>query len=665
MRAIVFAYHNIGCVGIEALLRAGFEIAAVVTHPDDPRENHWFRSVAELAARHSIPVMAPADVNHPLVVEKIRALAPEILFSFYYRQVLGPELLSLPPRGCLNLHGSLLPRYRGRCPINWALINGETRTGVTLHHMTAVPDAGDIVAQEEVEITDDDTAVTLHGKCADAARRLLDRTLPAILDGTARAVPQDNARATRFPGRRPEDGRIDWSQSARAVRDLVRAVTRPYPGAFTYYAGKKYFVWQAAAVPAPETSAAPGTVLSASPLTVACGEGALRINFAQAEGGVYVSGAQLAADARILPHTRFDAARAEAREPGKVLILGVNGFIGSALSNRLLQSGRYEVYGMDLHSNYVADILDDPRFHFCEGDIQINREWVEYHIRKCDTVLPLVAIATPIEYTRNPLRVFELDFEENLRIVRLCHKYGKRVLFPSTSEVYAMCDDETFDEDTSRLVLGPICKQRWIYSCCKQMLDRVIWAYGGQGLKFTLFRPFNWIGPKLDSLASARLGSSRVITQFILNLVQGEPLLLIDGGRQRRCFTDVRDGVECLFRIIENAGNRCDGKIINIGAPENELSIRELAETLVRLFDAHPLRGDFPPFAGCKEIESSTYYGAGYQDCRHRKPSIRNAGRYCGWQPREKLEDAIARTLDFFLREHRRAAGEAAGAGLK
>ena len=166
-----------------------------------------------------------------------------------------------------------------------------------------------------------------------------------------------------------------------------------------------------------------------------------------------------------------------------MLILGVNGFIGSALSNRLLADGNYEVYGMDLHSDYISDLLGNPDFHFCEGDIQINREWVEYHIRKCDIILPLVAIATPIEYTRNPLRVFELDFEENLKIVRLCHKYGKRLLFPSTSEVYAMCDDEEFDEDHSRLILGPIRMQRWIYSCCKQMLDRVIWAYGTHGLR--------------------------------------------------------------------------------------------------------------------------------------------------------------------------------------
>ena len=307
---------------------------------------------------------------------------------------------------------------------------------------------------------------------------------------------------------------------------------------------------------------------------------------------------------------------------------------------------------MDLHNGYVRRLLSDPGFHFHEGDIAIHREWIEYHIRKCDIVIPLVAIATPIEYTRNPIRVFELDFEENLRVVRYCVKYDKRIIFPSTSEVYGMCDEVDFDEDHSRLVLGPIRMQRWIYSCCKQLLDRVIWAYGAQkGLQFTLFRPFNWIGPRLDSLMSARIGSSRAITQLILNLVEGAPIQLIDSGNQKRCFTDVSDGVECLYRIIENRGGICDGQIINIGNPDNEASIRELAELLVRKFRQHPLSSRFPPFAGFREVESRTYYGEGYQDMAHRKPSIRNARRILNWRPAVELETSVQETLDFFLRE--------------
>jgi UDP-4-amino-4-deoxy-L-arabinose formyltransferase/UDP-glucuronic acid dehydrogenase (UDP-4-keto-hexauronic acid decarboxylating) len=344
----------------------------------------------------------------------------------------------------------------------------------------------------------------------------------------------------------------------------------------------------------------------------------------------------------------------------RVLILGVNGFIGNFLSERLLAEGRYEVHGMDLNDGAIRRLESHEGFYFHEGDISIHREWIEYHIKKCDVVVPLVAIATPIEYTRNPLRVFELDFEENLRVVRYCVKYKKRLVFPSTSEVYGMCDDAEFDEDRSRLILGPINKQRWIYSASKQLLDRVIWAYGKQqGLKFTLFRPFNWIGPRLDSLEAARIGSSRAITQLILNLVEGTPLLLIDGGRQKRCFTDVSEGVECLYRIIENVDGRCEGRIFNIGNPRNEASIRELAELLVEKFERHPLRDRFPPLAGIREIESKSYYGAGYEDVTHRRPSIRNASKVLGWQPVIPLEESIERTLDFFLRDHLAAIGGA------
>ncbi len=200
----------------------------------------------------------------------------------------------------------------------------------------------------------------------------------------------------------------------------------------------------------------------------------------------------------------------------KVLILGVNGFIGHHLSNRILATTDWEVYGMDMNTERITDLLDQPRFHFFEGDITINKEWIEYHVRKCDVILPLVAIATPSTYVKEPLRVFELDFEANLPIVRAAVKYNKHLVFPSTSEVYGMCHDEEFDPENSELICGPINKPRWIYSCSKQLMDRVIWAYGMQeGLNFTLFRPFNWIGSGLDSIHTPKEGSSRVVTQFL------------------------------------------------------------------------------------------------------------------------------------------------------
>ncbi|MBL8896859.1 MAG: bifunctional UDP-4-amino-4-deoxy-L-arabinose formyltransferase/UDP-glucuronic acid oxidase ArnA [Planctomycetes bacterium] len=653
MKAVVFAYHDIGCEGLEALLRHGYEVVAVFTHRDDPHENVWFGSVAEVAAKHGIPVFAPSDANHPLWLARLRAMAPDILFSFYYRDMLSRELLAIPRLGGLNLHGSLLPRYRGRCPVNWVLVHGETETGVSLHHMVAKPDAGDLVDQERIPITDDDTARTLMGKCRDAARVVLDRALPAIAAGCAARVPQDETAASYFGGRKPKDGEISWSSPARTVRNLVRAVTRPYPGAFTHAGRRKLLVWSAA-IDASQ-SGAPGEILSTEPLVVACGEGALRIDFGQPADGVSMTGAQLASEMSLVTGMRLGTAprsRAEARGKRSVLILGVDGFIGSHLGERLLESGRYEVHGLDLHSDKVGHLLGRPSFHFHEGDISIHREWIEYHVRKCDVILPLVAIATPIEYTRNPLRVFELDFEENLKVVRYCAKYKKRIIFPSTSEVYGMCPDEEFDENRSSLVLGPIQMQRWIYACSKQLLDRIIWAYGAQqGLAFSLFRPFNWIGPRLDSLGSARIGSSRAITQLILNLVDGTPIQLIDGGEQKRCFTDVSDGIECLFRIIENQGGLCDGQILNVGNPVNEASIRELAEMLVERFEDHELRPLFPPFAGFRLVESGSYYGKGYQDVQHRRPSIRNAKRCAGWTPQVALETSVERTLDWFLRD--------------
>jgi UDP-4-amino-4-deoxy-L-arabinose formyltransferase/UDP-glucuronic acid dehydrogenase (UDP-4-keto-hexauronic acid decarboxylating) len=655
VKTIVLAYHQIGCVGLEALRRNGFEILAVFTHPDDPEENVWFDSVAELAASHHIPVFAPEDISHPIWVQRIRELKPDILFSFYYRHLIKPSLLEIPPAGCLNLHGSLLPKYRGRCPINWVLVNGEKETGVTLHHMTPRPDDGDICGQKKISITDEDTAPTLYAKVTRTAAELLEEVLPKIKAGVAPRIPQDHAQATYFGGRRPGDGLIPWDRSAREVRNLVRAVTRPYPGAFSYIGGRKCLLWSVSEQPASSPGHSPGTVVSTDPFVIACSQGAIEVEAGQVEGGIFMHGTQLGRELQLAPGLRFAASPGHGVErvkKQKVLILGVNGFIGNALSARLLQDKQYEVHGMDVNSNYVQDFAHEPDFHFEEGDISIHREWIEYHIRKCDVILPLVAIATPIEYTRNPLRVFELDFEENLRVVRYCVKYKKRIIFPSTSEVYGMCEEEEFDEDHSKLVLGPIRMQRWIYSCSKQLLDRVIWAYGQkEALRFTLFRPFNWIGPKLDSLESARIGSSRAITQLILNLVEGTPIQLIDGGHQKRCFTDVSEGTECLYRIIENRNRVCDGQIINIGNPHNEASIRDLAELLRSKFEKHPLRDHFPPFPGIREIESRSYYGEGYQDVQHRRPSIGNARRLLNWIPKISLEQSIEKTLDFFLKE--------------
>ncbi|TDV72481.1 bifunctional UDP-4-amino-4-deoxy-L-arabinose formyltransferase/UDP-glucuronic acid oxidase ArnA [Pseudomonas sp. LP_7_YM] len=652
LKAVVFAYHDIGCVGIQALLNAGYEISAVFTHADDPKEKTFFGSVAQLCAQHDIAVHAPEDANHPLWIERIGKLAPDFIFSFYYRHLLSEQLLACAKQGGFNLHGSLLPRYRGRAPANWVLVNGESQTGVTLHRMVKRADAGAIVAQQKVAISTTDTALTLHGKLRTSAADMLADTLPLLGKGQLQGTEQDESKASYFGRRSAADGLIDWQQPASDLHNLVRAVTQPYPGAFCPVGEHKLIVWSSR-VQAGNAGHAPGTVISCDPLRIACGEDSLLITAGQrGDAGLYLSGPQLAREFGLVESSRLlGGEKRRAQRRTRVLILGVNGFIGNHLSERLLQDERYEVFGMDIGSDAIERLRSHPNFNFIEGDISIHTEWIEYHIKKCDVVLPLVAIATPIEYTRNPLRVFELDFEENLKIVRYCVKYNKRVIFPSTSEVYGMCQDPSFDEDTSNLVVGPINKQRWIYSVSKQLLDRVIWAYGQKGLQFTLFRPFNWMGPRLDRLDSARIGSSRAITQLILHLVEGTPIRLVDGGAQKRCFTDVADGIEALARIIENRDERCNGQIINIGNPDNEASIRQLGEELLRQFEAHPLRGNFPPFAGFREVESQSFYGKGYQDVSHRKPSIDNARRLIDWEPSIELSVTIGKTLDFFLRE--------------
>jgi len=337
----------------------------------------------------------------------------------------------------------------------------------------------------------------------------------------------------------------------------------------------------------------------------------------------------------------------------KVLILGVNGFIGHALTERILKTTDWEVYGLDMMSNKIESMMSDKRFHFLEGDISINKEWIEYHVKKCDVVIPLVAIATPAAYVQRPLDVFHLDFEENLRIVKECVRYKKRVIFPSTSEVYGMCPDKEFDEEVSPLVYGPIHKQRWIYSCSKQLLDRVIYAYGStQGLKFTLFRPFNWFGPNLDNIDSPKEGSSRVLTQFLHNILYHQPIKLVDGGHQRRCFTYLSDGIDCLMQILENKNGAADGQIFNVGNPDSDLSIKELAEKLVAAVGTYPGFEDAVK-TKIKVVNSDAYYGIGYQDILTRTPSIRRAKERLGWTPQTSFDDALRLTLDFYLKGRR------------
>jgi nucleoside-diphosphate-sugar epimerase len=336
----------------------------------------------------------------------------------------------------------------------------------------------------------------------------------------------------------------------------------------------------------------------------------------------------------------------------KIMILGVNGFIGSALTHAILTSRPWEVFGIDLSDHKLRDLPKTSRFHFVEGDITINREWVEYHVKKCDAVVPLVAIANPAQYVVDPLRVFELDFEANLEVVRYCVKYRKRLLFPSTSELYGMSTDRVLDEETSPLVYGPINKQRWIYAASKQLLDRVIYAYGVRdGLDYTLFRPFNFIGPNLDNIDEPKEGSSRVFTQFLSNIMHRRPIKLVDGGQQRRSFTYIDDAIDCLMRIIENREGRAARRIFNIGNPTNGCSIAELARRMVMIAQEFPTLQANAQATEIVEVTAQDYYGKYYQDINDRVPAIEAARRDLGWEPHTDLDTAIRCTIDYYVKK--------------
>ena len=320
MRALVFGYHTMGCVGFDALLRHGFEVAAVFTHADDPHEDVWWGSLADRAGAQGIPVHRPeqAYLKTDAFREFVSSYHPDFIFSFYFRWMIPTRALALAPRGAFNLHGSLLPRYRGRAPVNWVLVNGEKETGVSLHTMVAMADAGDLVDQERVPIALEETALTLYGKLEAAAATLLDRALPALRDGIAHLRPMNLEEGSYFGGRTPEDGRFEWNWSAERIYNLVRAVTHPYPGAFTAWRDKKLLVWWA--LPIRSFPAAPsGTVLAVDldGVTVAAGAGAgaVRLVTVQLDGQPELPACSFALGAGIAPGARLGDPRPSS-DPG-------------------------------------------------------------------------------------------------------------------------------------------------------------------------------------------------------------------------------------------------------------------------------------------------------------------------------------------------------------
>jgi methionyl-tRNA formyltransferase len=293
VRAVVFGYHEVGSVCLEELLAGGVQVAALFTHRDNPNEEIWFRTPRVIAEHSNIPVFDPENLKDPAWAGRIRTFDPDYIFSFYYRNMLSREILDIPRVAAMNLHGSLLPKYRGRCPVNWVLLKGEKETGVTLHIMVEKPDAGDIVAQKAVPVAFEDTAGSLAVKLAAAAGNLMRETIPLLESETFVKHPQEGD-FSYYGGRKPEDGLIDWTMAATEIYNLIRAVTHPYPGAFTFIEGRKLFFWKAVPVDG-HFDNPPGQVVSTRPLVIATGKGLLKILSGQFEGSQEAEAQALAA----------------------------------------------------------------------------------------------------------------------------------------------------------------------------------------------------------------------------------------------------------------------------------------------------------------------------------------------------------------------------------
>ena len=332
-----------------------------------------------------------------------------------------------------------------------------------------------------------------------------------------------------------------------------------------------------------------------------------------------------------------------------ILILGANGFIGTHLTEKILAETDWRITAFDRAENNVAPYREHDRYSFTKGDLFTDDGWIESAVAESDAVLPLAGIAKPAYYIKKPLWTFELDFEQNLKVVRMCVEAGRRVVFPSTSEVYGMSGDDELIEDESPLVVGPVTKSRWIYSCSKQMMDRIIVAYGEErGLDYTLFRPFNWVGPRLDTFEDARERTARSITQMIYDVLHRGEISLVGGGENRRSFLWIGDATDALLAILKNEGGRASREIFNIGNPANNASIRELAETVVRVMREFPSFAEAAQKAALKDVTPESYYKEGYQDMRNRVPSVRRIKDALGWTPETGFEEIVRRTVAYF-----------------
>jgi nucleoside-diphosphate-sugar epimerase len=346
-----------------------------------------------------------------------------------------------------------------------------------------------------------------------------------------------------------------------------------------------------------------------------------------------------------------------------VLLLGGGGFIGSHITERLLRDTTHTVYSYDLDDEKLADSLGHPRLISIRGDIRRDHDRIERLVQECDLVIDLIAYANPSLYITIPLEVYRLNFTENLLIAELCVKHNKRLIQFSTCEVYgktvvSLIDDlpdpenpeyALFCEDTTALILGPVSKHRWIYSCAKQLLERILHAFGMEDrLNYTIIRPFNFIGPRIDYLPGEQDGSPRVFSHFVHALKNGSPMKLVNGGQQKRAYTLIDDAVDCIVRIIENPNDVCNKQIFNIGSPGNEVSIREMALKIQEIYKRRWWDGRtrLPELV---EVSGEEFYGTGYDDSDRRIPDITKARMLLGWEPRYGVDETLERSMAYWF----------------
>ena len=350
----------------------------------------------------------------------------------------------------------------------------------------------------------------------------------------------------------------------------------------------------------------------------------------------------------------------------RILSLGTGGFIGAHLSARLLEQG-HQVVGVDNHTDKIQDILENPLLTYHQADIRDPGFDLEGLVRDSDLVIDLIAYANPGIYVKLPRQVFELNFTENLKIAEACVEHQKRLIQFSSCEVYGKTmakvlpdkikDPEdpalaTFSEDATDCIMGPIGKHRWIYACAKQLLERVLHAYGLEDrLNYTIIRPFNFIGPKIDYLPEDTDGVPRVFSYFMEALLKGTEMQLVDGGHQRRCYTYIEDAIDCIMLIVENKGGVCDRQIFNVGSPRNEVSIRRMAELMLRIYSRKFMKpGQKLP--RIVEVSGEDFYGPGYEDSDRRIPDTSKADSLLGCAPRYGLEELLELSMRYYIKDY-------------